>query len=192
MIFPSSKFKVPNSIRNGFTLIEMLVAVGALSFVILISLSSFLAVLNAQKKTAGIQNIQENLIFSMEMMLREIRTGTFYYCGYGSGSNTNDCQSGNSVFTFKNYLGKTVIYRLNNGRIEKSSDGGSTYSVITFPEINVSDLKFYVVGSTGAGQGDSNQPRVTITMKGEAEGATPKLKSQFNVQTTISQRLIDA
>ena len=130
--------------------------------------------------------------FSLEMMLREIRTGRFYYCGYGNGSDTNDCASGGNVLTFKNYLGKTVIYRLNNGRIEKSSDGGSTYSVITFPEVQISDLKFYVLGSVPAGQGDAVQPRITITIKGEAETAMQKSKSEFNIQTTVSQRIIDS
>ena len=180
--------------KKGFTLIEMLVAVGILSVVILISLSSFLAVLNAQKKSIVIETIQENLRFSAEMMLREIRTGRFYYCGsaagdFGSGSNNKDCSAGGPALTFKNYLGQVVIYRLFNGQIQKSSDGGASFLGITFPEITISDLKFYVVGSNPPP--DTSQPRVTISIKGEAGTTAQRSKSEFNVQTTISQRIID-
>lgn len=175
-------------LKKGFTLIEMLVATSVFSVTVLISLGSFLAVLSAQKKANAIANIQENIKFSVEMMLREIRTGKNYYCGYGDGTNTNDCPNGGSVITFRNYLGQTVIYRLNGNQIEKSDDGGFNYLAVTFPEITITDFKFYVSGSNPSP--DITQPRVTMTVAGET-GLTIKTKSKFNIQTTISQRLLD-
>lgn len=198
---------------TGFTLMEMVVAVGILSIVILISSSAFLAVLNAQRKTAAIETIQENLRFSLEIMLREIRTGQFYYCGltageFGNGSNTQDCADGGPALTFRNYRGYLIVYRLKNEKIEKyvsldtcssgpgcqppSSDGD--FLTLTFPEIKINDLKFYVIGSKPYNQDDSSpdtkQPRVTITIRGEMN-IGEKGASKFNVQTTVSQRQVD-
>ncbi len=181
-------FGVSSQSERGFTLIEMLVATSVLSVTVLISLSSFLAVLAAQKKANAVANVQENIKFSVEMILREIRTGKNYYCGYGTGSDTNDCPNGGTVITFRNYLGQTIIYRLNGSQIEKSDDGGFNYLAVTFPEIKITDLKFYVLGSDPPP--DTSQPRVIITIAGEA-GITAKAKSHFNIQTTVSQRILD-
>jgi len=188
--------------NKGFTLLEMLVAVGILSIVILISLSSFLAVLNAQKKNIAIGSIQENLGFSMEVMLREIRMGQSYYCGdttgdFGNGSNNRDCKEGGPTLTFKNYLDYLVVYRLSNGKIEKYTSANkcsdplecaqptaSDFFSLTFPEITINDLTFYVKGSDAS---DIFQPRVTITVLGEM-GVKQITKSKFNLQTTVSKR----
>lgn len=180
------KFKIAGN--KGFTFFEMLVATTILSFVVLISLGSFLAVLAGQKKANAISTIQENLKFAVEMMMREIRTGKNYYCGYGTGSNTLDCPNGGNVITFRNYLGQTIIYRLNGSKIEKSDNGGASYLSMTFPEITISNLTFYVLGSNPPP--DQNQPRVTITVAGQT-GITPRTMKKFNIQTTVSQRLLD-
>jgi len=198
--------------NKGFTLIEMIVVLGAFTIVITISLSSFLAILNAQKKSISIGNVQENLRFAMEMMLKEIRTGTSYYCGivyddFGNGANNRDCASGGPVITFRTPSFKVIIYRLKNGVIEKYSSDYSNpqcastpsdddcFLKMTFPEIKIQDLKFYVVGSRPLILSDSSpdklQPRVTITLLGNMGLSQKGTLSSFNIQTTVSQRQID-
>lgn len=179
--------------NTGFTLIEMIVSLGVFTIIALISTGSFLIVLGAQKKSISSGNVQENLRVTLEMMAKEIRTGTSYYCGsskndFGSGSDTQDCLNGGPAFTFY-FINKTVIYRVNNQRIEKSTDGGLIFSVITFPEVKIDNLTFYVTGSTIIS--DTAQPKVTIVLKGSMDMGSKTSESEFNIQTTVSQRRLD-
>lgn len=199
--------------KKGFTLIEMIVVLGAFTFVITISLSSFLAILNAQKKSIAIENVQENLRFALEMMLKEIRTGTSYYCGtvyddFGNGANNKDCSGGGPIITFKTPSLKIIIYRLKDGVIEKYSNdytnlqclisspsNDNCFLKITFPDINIQNLKFYVVGSRpyipADTPPDEMQPRVTITLLGNMGLSQKGTLSSFNIQTTVSARRLD-
>lgn len=155
--------------KKGFTLIEMIVAVGVFTVAITIILASFLNITDIQRKTAAIRTINDNLNFSLEIMMREIRSGTSYSIGGG----------GTSLSIVNNYK-KNIVYSLNtvNNRIEKSEEGGIPMA-LTAPEVKITKL-FFVVNN-------SFQPIVTIIISGET-GESEKTKSVFNLQTTISQR----
>ncbi|QQG46149.1 MAG: prepilin-type N-terminal cleavage/methylation domain-containing protein [Candidatus Niyogibacteria bacterium] len=168
---------------TGFTLLEMVVAIGVFSVAVLLAVSSFLSLQNAEKKIQSSVNLQNNLRFALEIMAKEIRTGEFYHCGLGGGVDPADCLSGESSLTFQNALGQTVIYRNIDSKIQKSSDGGVVFQSLSSGDITVDDLKFYVVGSPS---GDNLQPRVTITVKASKRvGANV---SEFSLQTSVSQR----
>lgn len=187
----------------GFTLIEIIVALGVFTVAVLISLSSFLAVLGAQKKAVAIGTIQENLNIALETMLKDIRVGRSYFCSNdinnfeGNGSNTNDCPNGGKILTILSrdkIDNKIVSYRLKNAKLEKAiKDAGNgnfieeDFTPITFNDLKITNLTFYVTGSTVIS--DTFQPKVTITMKGEM--GTGKSSSNFNIQTTVSQRMLD-
>ena len=72
-------------------------------------------------------------------MLKEIRTGTAYYCGvvyddFGNGLNNRDCASGGPVITFRTRSLKVIIYRLKDGAVEKySSDYINPNCLISTP-----------------------------------------------------------
>jgi prepilin-type N-terminal cleavage/methylation domain-containing protein len=155
--------------KKGFTLIEMIVAVGVFTVAITIILASFLNITDIQRKTAAIRTINDNLNFSLETMMREIRSGTSYSIG----------ESGTSLSIVNNYK-KNIVYNLNtvDNQIERSEEGGPVI-VLTAPEVKITKL-FFVVDN-------SFQPIVTIIISGET-GESEKTKSVFNLQTTISQR----
>ncbi len=161
----------------------MIVAIGIFSVAILIAVSSFLTLESAEKRTQQVINLQNNLRFALEIMAKEIRTGEFYHCGASSGEEALDCASGASSLTFKNAQGQTIIYRNIGSSIQKSSDGGDVFRVITASDISIDDLTFYVAGSPS---GDNLQPRVTIVLK--ASSAVARSINELNLQTTISQR----
>jgi prepilin-type N-terminal cleavage/methylation domain-containing protein len=75
----------PTDIRikslKGFTLLEMIVAVGVFSVAAVLGVSSYLALTAAQKKALTLQSVQDNLRFAIETMASDIRAGNFYYCG---------------------------------------------------------------------------------------------------------------
>jgi prepilin-type N-terminal cleavage/methylation domain-containing protein len=162
-----------NSNNKGFTIIEMVVAVGVFAVVITVSLAAFLNVSNIQKRAEALRVINNNLNFSLETMMREIRSGSTYRVGGGGIS-----------LTIASVSGGDIIYRLNNGRIEKSVTG-SPFITLTAPEVNITKLLFIREPLPGP----QIQPRITIIINGSA-GEKNVIK--LNLQTTISQRKLDS
>lgn len=177
---------------EGFTLVEMIVAIGLFTIVLFIASSAFLSVLDADRKSRATRIAMDNLNLSLEDMARRIKTGTSYYCGGTvSSSGTNDCLSpGSSSVAFTEQDGTRTAYRLDLGAIKRTRGVGAELPV-TAPEITISNLKFIVSGSTiwdPLGR-DTDQPYVTILAEGVAtEG---KVNTGFNIQTTVTQRAYD-
>jgi len=183
--------------NKGITLIEVMISSALFSVVMLISIGSLLAVSDSNRKSALTRTVMDNLNLAMESMARNLRLGYNYHCdGLNPINPTSpaNCPEGNISVAFEGYKGNTsnpadqIIYRLNNGQIERSTDGGGTYMTLTSPELSIDKLLFYV---TGALPGDNAQPRVVIVLGGSAEfkGA---IKTDFKLQTTVSQRRIDS
>jgi prepilin-type N-terminal cleavage/methylation domain-containing protein len=198
--------------KQGFTLIEMLVAVGIFTVVMVIALGALLSVSESDRKAQTIKTITNNLGFALEGMSRAIRTGIDYSCG--SWNPGQDCTSGSggSLLTFQDVDGLEVGFQRSTnaalcgqsseggvGCIVRSRDGGVTWEPITASEVIVEHLSFYLLGSS---RSDSVQPRVTISMRGFIPitgGATTRTDcntagitcSTFDLQTTVTQRLYD-
>ncbi|MBI5134275.1 MAG: type II secretion system protein [Candidatus Taylorbacteria bacterium] len=182
--------------ERAFTLVEVLVSVSIFAMVMLIATGSVFSIVEANKKTHTLKSVMTNLNFALESMARDTRVGFNYVCD-GSGS----CQSGGSVFRYKanrdidgdgNYnsadANDQIEYSLVSGRIQKRVYGTIPSTTdITASDINITLLRFYV---TGTAANDGLQPKVVMTLKGDA--GTGKTKSEFNIQTTISQRAIDS
>lgn len=171
---------------RGYSLAELIVSVGIFSMVMLIVSSVYLALISYDRQARATNELASNLSFSLESMVRNIRTGTSYTC---SG---NPCTS----LTFTNSDGIAVHYRRNsNGTIGQctgsaaNSCSDSTSIPLTDARINVDVLSFYVSGVPGHPD-TSYQPQVTVVTRGTM--ATDSGKSlSFNVQMTATQRLLD-
>jgi len=59
--------------KNGFTLIEMLVAVSLFVFVMLIGVGVLLSIIDANRKARALSSVMNNLNFALESMSRNIR-----------------------------------------------------------------------------------------------------------------------
>ncbi len=162
--------------KTGFTLIEMIVAVGVFAVAVVVSLTAFLNVSDIQKKAESLRIVNDNLNFSIETMLREIRTSSDYQIGTGGES-----------LTVTDVFQGPMTYRLNNERIEKSVNGGP-FVALTAPETTITKLAFFVKGEQA---GDQLQPSVTIVITGSA-GEKEKIKTYLELQTTVSQRKLDS
>jgi len=184
-----------NTIGNdrGFTLVELLIAVGLFLVIMVIALGAILAVLDAGREARSLKAVMTNLNFAVEAMSREIKFGTEYYCGVTTSTTwtPQNCTGGGNAaqpaITFITSTGIDTIYRLNGTQLEKSINNGSTYIGVTSPEIIIQDLKFYVFGASVA---DTNQPRVLMIVRGYA-GSKPTVQSRFVIQTSVSQRVLD-
>jgi len=183
--------------RAGFSLIEMMVSVAIFSLVMTIGGAAVLNQSAAFKKTQHLREINDNLAFVMEEISRHLRLGSNYNCGSSLPiEEPNDCLS-DAEITFEHVFGDPDksddqwVYRIDNKKVQKlKNEPGkiNTFQDLTPPEVEIdSNLSgFSVFGSKST---DTLQPRVLIRLAGVInykDGQTP-----FNIQTTVSQRLID-
>ena len=178
-----SMLRIPCS--RGFTLVEMLVSIALFSFVMLATTSVLLSVVDANRKAQGLKSSIDNLSLALDSMSRNLRTGS----GYPSGDNSSSCLT---RITFLDQYGKTVTYSHEGTSINVSKSSGLS-GPLTAPEITVNNLCFYVDGTQ---VNDKIQPRILITARGEvsrttAQGAKNRTRSNFDIQTFVSQRLMD-
>jgi len=193
-------FNLKNKKKQGFTLIELMVSIALFSVVIVIALGSLMMVINASRKAKTIKTIVNNLHVAIEGMSREIRVGYDYTSGATIGnlvdSDGGEDGNNNSIgfHTKKNRPGHETwgLYKLENGKIMRwinesaagsdgRNDGG--WLSITTDNITVNKLEFRVAGTDN---NDDIQPRVMIIIEGTAK--IEKFETEFNIQTTVSQR----
>jgi prepilin-type N-terminal cleavage/methylation domain-containing protein len=185
----------PKRSNVGFTLIELLVAIALFTTLIAVAVGGFTNALHTQRQISSLIAADSNVSLAIEQMAREIRTGSDF-CPLGSGGNPLCEQTGSDSFTsapvydnlaFLNALGQTVVYKLQNGVLEKSIDGGDTFAPVTGSNTTVD---YFMTTLSGNTVGDHWNPRVTFSI-----GVSPKdptLASEvLNLQTTVSVRAID-
>lgn len=190
----------------GFTLIEMMVSVTIFSAVMLIGVGALLSLVEANKRAQAINSVIANLNAAVEGMSRSIRVGTNYYCQISKippspetlASPNNDCETeAGSFLAFEASTGDTtnvndqVVYRLNGTQLERStnSGAGNSWVALTAPEISINSFKIFVVGALPQSEGDNIQPRVVMSIQGSAP--VPGGETNFSVQASITQRIID-
>ncbi len=192
--------------KRAFTLIEMVVAVGLFSIVMMVALAIILSVVDNNKKVHSVNVVVNNLNFAIDSMVRDIKTGVEYGCTLsttlilgGSCSGSDDNITLISTLSDQN---KIVEYRFvaneeTGGKILKSScvlnatgdgcePGTQVYGNLTSSEINITDATFVVnQGSEGV-----SQPAVFLQIKGTS-AINPTEASDFKIQTLISQRYLN-
>lgn len=186
---------------RGFTVIEMMVAVALFAVVMLVSAGALLSLSTANRKAQALQSVMNNLNITLDSMVRSIRAGSTFHCGVSGSVNVpQDCGNGGTQFAFEPHGGSAStasdqrVYAFvpptssENGYIQRSEDGGATWVRITAPEISITDMQFYVVGTT---RGDTVQPKAVIEVRGVAGGLNTKLTSTFHIQATAVQRILD-
>ncbi len=160
----------------GYTIAEMIVAMGIFIILLSIASGSFIRILRTQRETVALLAANGNASLAMEQISREIRTGG----GFSSVG---------GELHFTNAKNESVTYRLNSstGRIERSPDG-VTFSEITADNVRVSNLNFIIF--TG-GPGDQYPVRITIVLQ-----ASPSVyqtgNPAVNLQNTISARVLSS
>lgn len=186
----------------GFTLIEVMVSLALFTIVVMISLSSLTAMVNANQKAQALKSVLNNLNFALENMERSIRVGRRYHCELDPDPSIpyspavlgvpQDCING-KLIAFESSKGSSadindqVAYRLMGEQIEISKDSAATWLPLTSGRVTVESLSFTVEGSNFT---DGSQPLVIITLK-VSTGPSAKTFTTLSIQTSASQRVPD-
>lgn len=165
---------------KGFTLIELVVAVGVFSIIMTLSSGAYLMMINVNRQAQALATGINNLSFALEAMTRDIRTGYQYDCG-GLG----DCSAGASSFSFVDNTGVPVSYSLSGGTLYRTRGGVAT--ALTDPSVAITTLAFYAYGTAPLSGGNTEQSRVTIVVAGTVPAGPGKTQA-FNVETGATMR----
>lgn len=194
--------------KRGFSLIELLVSLSLFTIVLTIAVGTLLVLIDANTKAQNIQTSMTNLHFALDSMTREIRTGSNYYCDQNdpsdfiNGDDIRACVNGGSFLSITeggssltdNSGDHRIEYRLQNNRIERrvQKAGADSWQPITSDDMDIEKLEFYVTGSNKLLEtGDVLQPTVTIYIAGTAGGEFEVTETEFDLQTTVTQRQLD-
>jgi prepilin-type N-terminal cleavage/methylation domain-containing protein len=177
---PASCLLPPARHSRGYTLVEMIVAVGLFALIMTLASGAYILMISINRQAQSIATGIDNLSFALETMTRTIRTGTNYSCNLGT-----DCPNGNSNFSVKNQNGVTVSYTLSNGTIMQNNVPLTDPSSVT-----VSSLTFYVSGAAPVSSSDYTQPHVTIVVSGTVSSGPGQTRA-FSVETGATMRGTD-
>ena len=173
------KFK--NS-KSGFTLVEMLVAVGIFVIVAFIVTSVFITLANANRKAQSIRLVMDNLNFAIDSIALKMREGTDYDCPDDQGNNCNEVSFRTSDSQFITYYlrdddvdGKSV------GRIFTCTGSGCTDGTpITAEQVDITNFIVKINRDPG--------PRALATLLIQGSAGAGKTVTRFNIQTSVAER----
>lgn len=174
--------------NKGFTLVELIVAVGVFTTAMLILTTAFISLGRAQTRQKDVQNLQNDVQNLFETIDREIRTG------YGE-----TFTSGTNSLYFRNQDNKCITYWLDGGKISRSENSPDSCSenktngkVLTSSNDTFSDLSFVINPS---GLRTENNNTVTPSVKVLTAQSSVQLSFKacrgtncMNVRTSITSR----
>ena len=205
--------------QKGFTIIEIVIAVGLFTVIMVIGVGAVLKVNQTHKKTQDTREVIDNMHFVIEDMSRNIRLGSKYNCKASEGGlgTPQDCpftetSSPFLSFAFEKVLGDPfddgdqVIYRIveipgtGQYRIMKgvgvecaTSSDGDGCATLTPASVRIDPNRsgFNVRNAANPDLllGDGLEPFVLIRLAGDI--IYKDITTPFSLQTTISQRQID-
>jgi prepilin-type N-terminal cleavage/methylation domain-containing protein len=192
--------------NKGFTLIEVMIAITLFTAIMTIGTGAVLQTNTVHKKAQNMRSVMDNLNFIIEDMARNLRLGANYQCPISSADlppnqpsittpvTPGDCANDTSI-AFDSVDGTPVVYSIGSlsgapGAIFKATKG-NPFLQITPDEVDIDLAKsgFTVVGTASSLSGDFIQPRVIIRLVGTVK--YKDLESNFNLETTVSQRFLD-
>jgi len=187
----------------GFTLVELMVAIAIFSIVMVTAVSALMNVIDANNKARAIKTAINNISLALEGISKDMRMGTEYACGNNSEPNDN-CPDGGNIIKYRSIRADYdsalkqygfAYYKFENGAIKECLEKNGNFCNFTGPftaltssEVNISKAVFYVLGvQFPIPDSNKTQPRMIVTISGEA-GAKEKIKTIFDLQTSISER----
>ncbi len=181
-----------NKITYGFTLIELMVAIGLFASIMTIAASAYLTMIRVSQQAQAISTGIDNVSFALESMTRDIRSGSAYGCGQTPGINCpylSGGGGGGGEFTFTDANGNAITYKLASGSIQEQKGISPTWVSLTDPSVTITSLVFYVSGvGSYSTTGDTQQPYVTIIVSGSVPSSPGRAPQPFTVESSAAWR----
>jgi prepilin-type N-terminal cleavage/methylation domain-containing protein len=199
-----------HNMKQGFTLIEMLVTVGLFTIIIAIAVGGFTNAMRTQQEVASLISAQSNVSLALEQITRQVRTGYLFCntpgntfentedaapqyadadcgCTYTPGDNTGTWTC--SALDFYDAESDHINYFLDQGELMESSTLSATPQSVTGDTLSVKYLQFKLYGQT---EDDQWPPRVTISIGIAPSSTDPAVANDVtNLETTVSARTVD-
>jgi prepilin-type N-terminal cleavage/methylation domain-containing protein len=181
---------MPNN--KGYTLIEVLVAIGIFIILLAAPTGFFVSALKSQKKALASQELIDNVSYTLEYISRALRMAKKDVDGVciESGLNYQTTRGGKGI-KFVNYqdVCQEFFWDTDEDRLKEIKNGSSPLSLTPG---NLEVISFQIGPSDSWDQDDYEQPKVTILLeiKGKRSIKT-EFQPSIKIQTTISQRNLD-
>jgi len=154
--------------KKGFTLIELIVAIGVFSLIVLAMVTISFSVIQSQRKAFALQVTQEASRYILESMGKEVRT---------SKINSPDSPTIQvTVLDITNARGENVVYQFMNNRVYRQGEPLSPTNL----EVNGG---FYISKRTLP-----VRARITTVMQVKTAGAKVEEQAEIYLQNTIAPR----
>lgn len=182
---------------TGFTLIEVLLAVGVLTILAGTASGALISAMRAYQEVTAVQNMTDNVQFALEYMSRQMRLAR-----RSTGSECSSFppwplpagvtfQTFPNIIQFVDYQSRCIVYIIAAEMIFVSTNNlaGPFLPLTSSSMVRISFPEFIIRGGT---QGDGLQPRVMIKFR--AQGVTQNIPKgpTLSVQTSVSTRSLDA
>jgi prepilin-type N-terminal cleavage/methylation domain-containing protein len=191
---------------RGFTLIEMIIAVGLFAVVMTTALGIILSFIEDNKKSQAINSVVNNVNFAIDSMIRDIKTGYHYEQGttipatnsvtlistlYSSSDFDDDVDEKQVTYRYNTNVGDANYHKLEKQVCPSSGPGtfscsGIGFLPITSSDVDIERVSFYV----DPGSPKVRQPSVFMTIEGTSKVNTNGA-ADFSIQTLIAQRLLN-
>lgn len=168
--------------ERGFTLVETLITIAVFSVVVIGIGTIFVQVSAIQRRGFGAQKVQENALFVLESIAREIRVSTI-----PAGQNSDCVTTFADALAIIHPVNGAVSYFLTADGVVHRSVGGTSVA------ISSNDVKFTRLHFCGMGTSlDKKQARIAIiaTVQNNTQGTRDKV--QFDLQTTVASREVSS
>lgn len=174
------KFK---SSKAGFTLVEMLVAVGIFVIVAFIVTSVFITLANANRKAQSIRLVMDNLNFAIDSVALKMREATDYNCTPNANGDCNEV-------SFTTAEGKQITYYFEEEQLDNGESIGRIFTCpaaacnngtpITTDQVDITNFIVKINRSPG--------PRALATLLIKGSAGTGRTQTIFNIQTSVAER----
>ena len=190
--------------KRGYTLIEVMVAVGIFTIVIAAPTGFFVSSLKGQQKALASQEVLDETSYALEYISRSLRmakkelncesklTPNTCVClknaGYGANYELihEDKKKGIKFTNYRNQC-QEFFLDINDNRLKEVKDGGEAIP-LTSDDLEIVSFKIGPQQDSW-GQNDNKQPKITLFLEVKGiESARPELQPKIQIQTTISQR----
>jgi len=183
------KRKIISCGDKGMTLVETLVAVSIFLLVMAAIMQMFVSAVRLERSFLAKSESMSEASYLMEYISRAVRMAkkdALNLCGNGVNANFGQPSGIGTSLSFLMYNGTMCqeFYKQGTALYEKKVAGGNTIiNALTSSALEVAAFNVAGLGWYGAGVGDYDQPRVTVSLQ-----LKDKTQSSFILQTTVSQR----